>query len=163
MPAIGRDQAVVRGGGRGRARELGRGRGGGRGEGGRRQNSYRNALPHIQWEQFHGLVEWNPGENIPLNKLPGPSRVAMMAESLSDHVTLFIPDTLGQSWVTESNRYARQSRIAEPSTMKWSDVTFEEILACLGVVIAMGLVNLSSISDFFSTKPILSHPWFPSK
>ena len=104
MPAVGRAQAVVRGG----ARELGRGRGGGRGGGGKRQNPHRNALPHIQWEQFHGLVEWtyewNPGENIPFNKLPRPSRVAMMAESLSDHVTLFIPDTLGQSWVTESNR-----------------------------------------------------------
>ena len=26
----------------------------------------------------------------------------------------------------------------------------------------MGLVNLPSVADFFSTEPILSHPWFPS-
>ena len=152
----------MRGRGRGAARNRGRGGRGGRGRGraGRVQNP--PALPDIQWEQFNGPNERSPGENIPFNEVPGPSRVAMLAESLGDFFKLFIPDTLVQSWVTETNRYATQSRIVKPSTMKWSDVTFEEILAYLGMLIAMGLVNLPSISDFFSTEPILAHPWFPS-
>ena len=41
-------------------------------------------------------------------------------------------------------------------------MTFEEILAYLGIVIALGLVNLPSVADFFSTEQILLHPWFPS-
>lgn len=46
--------------------------------------------------------------------------------------------------------------------MTWTDVTKEEMQAFLGMNIAMGLVNLPSVADFFSTEPILSHPWFPS-
>ena len=130
---------VVRG--RGRARGLGRkrGRGGGRGRG---RNPPRDVLPDIQWEEFQ-RVERNPGENVAFNEILGPSRAAMMAESVSDHFKLFIPDTLVQSWVTETKRYKRQSRLAKPTNMKWTEVTFEEILAYLGKVIAMGLVNQS--------------------
>ena len=80
-------------------------------------------------------VERNPGENVVFNEIPGPSRAAMTAESVSDHFKLFIPDTLVQSWVTETNRYARQSRLAKPTNMKWTEVTFEEILAYLGIVL----------------------------
>lgn len=46
--------------------------------------------------------------------------------------------------------------------MKWVQVTVEELLAYIGMVIAMGLVNLPSVLDYFATEPILSHPWFPS-
>ena len=32
----------------------------------------------------------------------------------------------------------------------------------VGMLIAIGLVNLQAMSDFFSMEPTLSHPWFPS-
>ena len=46
--------------------------------------------------------------------------------------------------------------------MKWTNVCVEELLAYIGMVIAMGLVNLPSVLDYFSTEPMLSYPWFPS-
>lgn len=33
----------------------------------------------------------------------------------------------------------------------------------LSLNIAMGIINCSYINDIWSTDPILSHPWFPSK
>ena len=50
----------------------------------------------------------------------------------------------------------------KPSSMKWVNVCVEELMAYIGMVIAMGLVKLPSVLDYFTTEPILSHPWFPS-
>ena len=35
-------------------------------------------------------------------------------------------------------------------------------MAFIGLNIAMGIINCSDVRDFWSTDPILSHPWFPS-
>ena len=35
-------------------------------------------------------------------------------------------------------------------------------MAFIAVNIAMGIVNISDVKDFWCTDPILSHPWFPS-
>ena len=35
-------------------------------------------------------------------------------------------------------------------------------MAFIGLNIAMGIINCSDVRDFWSTEPILSHPWFPS-
>lgn len=59
-------------------------------------------------------------------------------------------------------RYACESRAAKPSPLKWLPTTPEEIKAFVGVCIAMGIIKLPAIADYFSTEPILSHPWFPS-
>jgi len=96
------------------------------------------------------------------SEVPGPSRHAMQLHTISEHFQLFISDNMIHSWVVETNRYAAESRRRKPSNMAWTDVTYEEILAYLGMNVAMGLVNLPSVADFFSTEPILSHPWFPS-
>lgn len=36
----------------------------------------------------------------------------------------------------------------------------EELLAFIGISIAMGVVSLPLIEDYWSTNPILTHPWF---
>lgn len=132
----------------------------GRGGPGRGQNP--TALPGIfSGSNSMDLTNETLGKTFHSNEFPEPSRVAMLAESLGDHFKLFIPDTLVQSCVTETNRYARQSTIVKPSTMKWSDVNFGEILAYLGMPIALALVNLPCILYCFSTEPISAHPWFP--
>jgi len=66
--------------------------------------------------------------------------------------------------VTQTNLYASQLRSAKvPSpSNRWEDVTPDEILAYLGLHIAMGIVNLPNIKDFWSTEPILQHQWFGS-
>ena len=115
----------------------------------------------MEWTEFQG-IEPSEGESIPFNEVPGPSRQAKQLDGVSDHFKLFMPDAFVQGWVTETNRYAMECEQKKPSKTKWLEVCFEELLAFLGMVIAMGLVNLSSIPDFFSLEPILSHPWFPS-
>ena len=46
--------------------------------------------------------------------------------------------------------------------MKWVNVSLEEHLAYIGMLIAMGLVNLPSELDYFITESMLSHSWFQS-
>ena len=44
----------------------------------------------------------------------------------------------------------------------WAPITKEELLAFIGHNIAMGVVSLPSIHDYWSTDIIRSHPWFRS-
>ena len=99
---------------------------------------------------------------LPFVETPGPSRQALQATTVMDMLNLFIPLALVQTWVDETNQYATEMRTRKPSRMKWVNVCVEELPAYIGMVIAMGLVNLPSALDYFSTEPILSHPWFPS-
>ena len=115
----------------------------------------------LPWKKFNG-IEGNTGSSIPFLEVPGPSRQALQATTIMDILNLFIPLALVQSWVDETNRHATEMRNRKPSSMKWVNVSVEELLAYIGMVIAMGLVNLPSALDYFSTEPILSHPWFPS-
>ena len=46
--------------------------------------------------------------------------------------------------------------------MPWQDVTIEDIMAFLGLVIAMGIANLPEIHDYWNTEPILSMRWYAS-
>ena len=75
---------------------------------------------------------------------------------------LFNPAAIWNSWTVETNRYAAKTLAEKPSTMTWTPVIMEEIMAYVGMLIAMGVVSLPCIDDFFATEPILSHPWFPS-
>ena len=121
----------------------------------------KNSRPELKWSPFDG-TETSPGDKIPYNEVPGPSRQAMNTEGVSDHFRLFIPDATIHNWVTETNRHACVCEQKKTSKTKWVEVCFEEMLAFLGMVIAMDLVSLPPVADFFSTNPILSHPWFPS-
>jgi len=66
---------------------------------------------------------------------------------------------------TQTNLYADQLQAAKPPSPSnlWHSVTIkEEILAFLGLHNAMGIVNLSSLHDFWSAEPIFQHQWFGS-
>jgi len=43
-----------------------------------------------------------------------------------------------------------------------SPITKEELMAFIGVIVAMGVVQLLSADDYWSISPILAHPWFQS-
>ena len=87
----------------------------------------------------------------------GPSREAQTAQSVSDHFKLFVDIGTVDSLCDETNRYALQNHVAG-----FQNVVVEEMMAFISLNIAMGIVNTSDIKDFWSTDPILSHPWFPS-
>ena len=111
------------------------------------------------WKKFNGIEE-NPSASDPFHSVPGPSRQACQASTVEEVFSLFLPTMIVKQWVDETNRYSAQMRRNKPS--KWDEVFIEELLAYIGMVIAMGLVNLPSVHDYFATDPILSHPWFPS-
>ena len=65
---------------------------------------------------------------------------------------------------TQTNLCADQlctATAASPSN-RWHAVSMEEMLAYLGMHIAMGIVNMPSLRDFWSSNPIMQHQWFPS-
>jgi hypothetical protein len=64
--------------------------------------------------------------------------------------------------VTKTNLYQQQSQVSKPSPLPWKDVTAEEVMAFIGVVIEMGISNLPEIYDYWSTEPLLCMPWFSS-
>ena len=103
------------------------------------------------------------GKNLlDLKKVPGPSRQAIQASTDMDQFNLFLPLLLAQTWVDETNIYAAELRKRKLSNMKWVNVSLEEHLAYIGMLIAMGLVNLPSGLDYFTTESMLSHSWFQS-
>jgi len=77
---------------------------------------------------------------------------------------LFFTSAVISVLITQTNLYADQLRAAKPPSPSnhWHSVTKEEILAFLGLHIAMGIVNLPSLHDFWSTEPIFQHQWFGS-
>jgi len=94
----------------------------------------------------------------------GVSGEARSAKSPFECFTLFFTSAVISILVTQTNLYASQLRSAKvPSpSNRWEDVTTDEMLAYLGLHIAMGIVNLPNIKDFWSTEPILQHQWFGS-
>ena len=94
----------------------------------------------------------------------GVSSEATAAKSPIECFKLFFTGALISILVAQTNLYANQLRSAKaPSpSNRWRDVTEGEMLAYLGLHIAMGIVNLPNLCDFWSTEPILQHQWFGS-
>jgi len=55
------------------------------------------------------------------------------------------------------NLYYAQSIGSKPSTMPWQDVTNEELQAFTGIIIAMGVIRLPEVDDYWSTICIIQH------
>ena len=62
--------------------------------------------------------------------------------------------------VAQLNLYADQQRAAQGENRPWTPIIKEEFLAFLGMNIAMGVISLHSIDDYWSIDAIISHPWF---
>ena len=86
----------------------------------------------------------------------GPSAATMQLEKPLQYLLLLLGDDFFQLLSTETNRYARQKGFDEFEACSTELATF------VGLNIAMGIVNLPKIHDYWSTNPILQHPWFAS-
>ena len=75
-----------------------------------------------------------------------------------------ITHTMINGMVTETNRYAQQMIGNDPATsaksIKWSNVTFLEMCAFLGLIILMGIVKKNNIKDYWSTDESTDTPYF---
>lgn len=165
----GGDGQIIRGrgrGGRGRGRGgrgrgsggRGRGRGGrGRGRGGRGTASagkHDGRPPPWEWS-----CDYNDDSTVsappPFNEPFGPSLEAQACEEPEEFFSLLFPDELIQLIIDNTILYADQNGVP-------ISFSFDDIRAYIGLNIAMGIVGLPEISDYWSREPILRSPWFAS-
>ena len=147
------DRRKGKGRGRGRGRGGGQGRRRGRGRGdshrrGSRPGSSNQEIP-FQWAPFSAAEE-NKNTDAKFSGNEGPSTEAKQQREPLDYFYLLfdVLDLIAE----ETNRYARATN--------FTPVTKKEMAAFIGINIAMGIVDLPRVSDFWSTDPILQHPWF---
>lgn len=91
--------------------------------------------------------------------LPGPTEAAKAAKTCTDCFLLYFGGFIDEL-LTQSNIYANQQRAATNDISPWTPITKEEMYAFVGVNIAMGVVSLPAIDNYWSTNPILVHQWF---
>ena len=135
------------------------GRGGNRGGGvrgrGRTGSTAVGSANEFVWGEFDEDHE-HPNSSTPFLGDHGPSATAMQLENPLDYLFLLLGDDFFQLLCTETNRYAHQKGFDDFHTSS------AEIAAFVGLNIAMGIVNLPKLHDYWSTNPILQHPWFAS-
>jgi len=75
----------------------------------------------------------------------GPSREANAANSVTEHINLFIDQNLIHSFCLKTNRYANQNGVAG-----FEDVALVEIISFVAMNIVMAIANISDVKDFWS-------------
>ena len=73
---------------------------------------------------------------------------------------LLLSEQFYDNLLTETNQYAHQQRTLKNDTSPWNPVSREELMAFIGINIAMGIISLPCVDDYWSTDPILCHSWF---
>ena len=99
--------------------------------------------------------------NIPFTgDLPGSKGCAVGVTDPLECFHLFLPSEYYDEITKQTNLYATQQRAAKNITTPWKPVTKAELMAFIGLNIAMGVVQLPTLRSYWSTDPILGHPWF---
>lgn len=113
------------------------------------------------WNSEIDNSTWSPLPNF-VGNLPRPRSEVVGVRSQLECFLLFLSSDIYDEILTQSNLYAEQQRDAKNDNSPWSPITKEELMAFIGVVVAMGVVQLPSVDDYWSINPILTHPWFRS-
>lgn len=114
--------------------------------------------PDIEWTS-HGLKSSTTGPTPkvlpPFTLSTGPTPRTKREKSPLQVFQLYITTILLEGIVKQSNAYA---------TSKGGvlDLHIEELKAFIGMNIAMGMLRLPQIRDYWAHNEILSTPWFPS-
>eukprot|EP00795_Rhopilema_esculentum_P007373 gene7373-13113_t len=95
----------------------------------------------------------NPNKDAPFLDHTGINRPAANAESVLDHFLLFFPLHVVDKIVDETNTYYQQLRSEKQLSGEPFEMTREELLAFLGINIAMGLAKLPTIEDYWRKVP----------
>eukprot|EP00795_Rhopilema_esculentum_P006511 gene6511-11974_t len=112
------------------------------------------------WEDIYETFQ-NPHKDAPFLEYTGINRPAANAESVLNHFLLFFPLHVVDKIVDETNTYYQQLRSEKQLSGEPFEMTIEELLAFLGINIAMGLAKLPTIEDYWR-KGITHMPWFRS-
>ena len=169
--APGRGRGSSRGRGRGSNQNRGRGNQG-RGQGnnarqhsgqdGRQRNNEGNSSRNDDLWMWNSEIDSSTLSPLPtfVGSLPGAKGEAAGVRSQLECFLLFLSSKMYDEILMQSNLYADQQRMAKNDTSPWNPITKEELLAFIGVNLAMGVVQLPSADDYWSIDSILAHPWF---
>ncbi|GFN88742.1 PiggyBac transposable element-derived protein 4-like [Plakobranchus ocellatus] len=94
-------------------------------------------------------------------------RVKMEDTTPFDFLKLMVDEKMIAYLVRETNRYAaealsKKKLTAQSRFHRWVDVTIPEMWAFLGLVIAMGLIVIETLDDYWSMDELYSLPFFRS-
>jgi len=104
-------------------------------------------------------------DEIPFTGTPGFLFMNEPHETPSELYKLFLTDEILDIIVNETNFYAANFLATHASRnkqqyKKWKEVTKEELLKVVGIIFIMGMVKKPTISDYWSTDPLISTPVF---
>lgn len=92
----------------------------------------------------------NPNSNTPYLEHSGPPSSTSHAKSPIRFLLLFFTKEIIGQIVTKTNLYQKQSTSGDPSNMPWKNVSEEEVMAFLMLVVAMGIINLPELDDYWA-------------
>uniref|UniRef100_A0ABF7PQ92 piggyBat transposase n=1 Tax=Myotis lucifugus TaxID=59463 RepID=A0ABF7PQ92_MYOLU len=113
-----------------------------------------------------GREEWSHVDNPPvLEDFLGHQGLNTDAviNNIEDAVKLFIGDDFFEFLVEESNRYYNQNRNnfkLSKKSLKWKDITPQEMKKFLGLIVLMGQVRKDRRDDYWTTEPWTETPYF---
>ena len=88
--------------------------------------------------------------------VPGSTSLAVGTTDLIDCFHLFLSSDIYDELLVQTNLYADQQRAAAKNdTGRWTPISKEELMAFIMINIAMGLVSLPTLDDYWSSDPIL--------
>ena len=97
-----------------------------------------------------------PPRSLPQFHYPtGPSQETKRAVTPLQVFQLLFTTTVLVSIVHQTKLFASQKKVT-------LDFCLEELQAFIGLNIAMGVLRLPQVRDYWSTNEILATPWFPS-
>lgn len=73
---------------------------------------------------------------------------------------LFLPSHLYDEIFMQTNLYATQQRALKNISKSWNPVIKPELMAFIDLNIVMGIVKLPELRNYWTTNPIIGHPWF---
>ena len=111
------------------------------------------------WKEVTGNFQ-NPNQRKPFTESPGiKKRNADAANTPLEHFLLFFTFDIIDQIVLQTNLYYQQEKASKPSTKTFVATSREEIMAFLGMILAMGIAKLPAIADYWR-KGITFMPWF---
>ena len=114
-----------------------------------------------EWKNVDNAYN-NPNSDATFLEYTGLKRPANEAETPLECFLLFFTPQLIEQVVIETNRYYQQEQLKKPSPMPWKDTNVNEMKAFFGVVLAMGLIKLPELEDYWREDTMYSMSWFQS-
>ena len=108
-----------------------------------------------------GINPKNPHIHLKFSgDLPNPKGIAIGVTDPLACFHLFLPHEVYDDILYQTNLYATQEKAKKGDTKPWTPITKPELMAFIGMNIAMGIVSLPTLKQYWSTDQILGHPWF---